>query len=654
MNFEINNKNILKFVLPCIMTMVFTSIFVMSDGLIVSNFINETALAAINLALPVTSLFLAIGLMFGSGISAICSRLIGQNKKDEARQSMSMILIVAFIVGIILTILIQLNIEAILKFLGTSNDTYEYAYSYLRILSLGAPILIIQIVFQNLMVVSNNAFKYFKTMIISGIIKILLGCLLVGYFNLGTTGLAIAVVVGFSIVGVVSFLTLLKVDTDNLYLVKPTFKGEVIINTISNGASEMVTNSSTAITTFLFNLSMIKLVGDNGVSAVTIILYIQFLLSSIFMGYSIGIAPIIGYNYGRKNSDNLKKIFECSLKIISVISVISFLIGVTFSNVLSSLFAEVGSEIYILASSGLRIFSICFLFMGINIYASGMFTAYSNGRVSAFISLLRTIVFISCSLLVLPNFFYVTGVFLAIPLAEFMTIFVSLYLFKKYSKEYLYSKDLVMKQEAIKSNNLIITFNRSFGSGGKEIAKRISDKLNIAFYDEDIINDILNESGNTDNYLEKYSDVNFSKNYDFKFATSFSKFNQNSTFDVFDKHSKIIKELVKLGNGIFVGNCANYILSDYDSLNIYIYASNSDYIIDRIYEKGREAKDETSERLLKKVRQIDKSREDYYEYYTGKKINDSTNYDLVLDVSTLGIRECVKLILEIIEDKKEK
>lgn len=653
MNFEINNKNILKFVLPCIMTMVFTSIFVMSDGLIVSNFINETALAAINLALPVTSLFLAIGLMFGSGISAICSRLIGQNKKEEARQAMSMILIVSFIIGVVLTILIQLNIESILKFLGTSNDTYDYAYSYLKVLSLGAPILIIQIVFQSLMVVSNNAFKYFKTMIVSGIIKILLGCLLVGYLNLGTTGLAIAVVVGFSIVGLVSFLTLLKVDADNLYLVKPTFKGEIIINTISNGASEMVTNLSTAITTFLFNLSMIKLVGDNGVSAVTIILYIQFLLSSIFMGYSIGIAPIIGYNYGRSHSDNLRKIFKCSLKIISIISVISFLIGITFSNVLSSLFAEVGSEIYILASSGLRIFSICFLFMGINIYASGMFTAYSNGKVSAFISLLRTIVFISCSLLVLPNFFYVTGVFLAIPLAEFMTVFVSLYLFKKYSKKYMYSKDLVMNNDVIKSNNLIITFNRSFGSGGKEIAKRVSDELKVAFYDEDIINDILNEAGITDNYLEKYSDVNFSKNYDFKFATSFSKFNQTSTFDVFDKHSKIIKELVKLGNGIFVGNCANYILRDYEVINVYIYASSEDYIIDRIYEKGSKEKDETSKRLLDVVSKINKSREDYYEYYTGKKITDTTSYDIVLDVSKVGLKECVKLIVEMINNKEE-
>lgn len=301
MNFEINNKNILKFVIPCIMTMVFTSIFVMSDGIIVSKFINETALAAINLVFPITSLFLAIGLMFGTGTSAICSKLMGEGKIREAKEAMSLVLLTALLLGISFSIIIQLNIDPILGFLGTSEATYEYAYSYLKVLSCCYSILILQTIFQNIMIVSGHAFTYFKTMIISGITKIILGCILVGVLDFGITGIAYAVVIGFLIPVIVSSVVLKRKNEEGLSFVKPVFNLKIIMNSCGNGASEMVTNLATAVTTFLFNSAMLKLIGDNGVSAVTIILYIQFLLSSVFSGYSIGISPVIGFNYGSEN-----------------------------------------------------------------------------------------------------------------------------------------------------------------------------------------------------------------------------------------------------------------------------------------------------------------------------------------------------------------
>lgn len=649
MNFKINNKNILKFVMPCIMTMIFTSIFVMSDGIVASNFINETALAAINLVLPVTSLFLAIGLMFGSGISAICSKLLGEGKIRKAKESMSSILVVSFILGLIFTILIQFNIDNMLDFLGASEATYEYAYSYLSVISCFSAVLMMQTIFQSLMIVSGKAFTYFKTMIGTGITKILLSCLLVGVFNLGTVGLAIAGAVGYLIPVIVSFAILIKKNEDGLSLVKPVFDRKVILDTCANGSSEMVTNLAMAVTTFLFNSAMLKLIGDDGVSAVTIILYIQFLLSAVFLGYSIGISPVIGFNYGQKNSENLKKIFTCSLRIIIIISIASCVVGVFGSNILAGFFAEKGTEIFDLASSGLRLFSIGFLFMGINIYASGMFTAYSNGKISAFISAIRTIVLISSSLLILPNKIGVTGVWIAVPIAEFLTIFISLFLFKKYKVVYMYGQTSEVKQIRPDHDNLIITVNRTFGSGGKEIAKRIADELDIAFYDEDIINDVINEDGITDGYLEKYSDSNFNKNYDFKFATSFTNYNESLTSDVFEKHSKVIAELGKLNDCIFVGNCSDYILKDKNTFNICIYASNEEYILDRLYEKNEMDKSKSKEELLEIVRKINSSREKYYEYYTGGKVDDINNYDLVIDVSKLGIKENVKIIVDIIK-----
>lgn len=649
MNFEINNKNILKFVLPCMMTMIFTSIFVISDGIIASNFINETALAAINLVLPVTYLFLAIGLMFGSGINAICSKLMGEGKLNKARESMSLILVVALILGIVFTVLIQLNIDNVLNFLGTSSNTYSYAYSYLKVLSYFSGILMIQTIFQNIMVIAGKAFTYFKIMMASGVTKILLGIFLVKFLDFGITGIAFACALGYFIPVLFSFLILLKKKDDCLYIVKPKFDKNVLKNTCFNGSSEMVTNLSTAITTYLFNYAMLKLIGDNGVSAVTIIIYIQFLLSSVFMGYSIGIAPVIGFNYGKKDNERLNKIFKSSLKIVMGISAISFLIGILFSGSLTSLFAEKGTEVYILASSGLKFFSIAFIFMGINIFASGMFTAYSNGKISAFISVLRTVVLISSALLILPNFFGVTGVWIAVPIAEFITIFVSFALFKRYEKIYMYADNVKINKTKIKNNNLIITLNRTFGSGGKEIAKRLSDELAIAFYDEDIINDVLNEEGLTDSYLEKYSDVNFNKNYDYKFATSFTKYDQNLVSDIFEKRVEVINDLSKISDCIFVGNCSNYILSDLKPFNIFIYTSDEKFIVDRLKEKNPKDKNKSKKELLKMVDKINENRNNYYKYYTSKEVNDLTNYDLVIDVSKIGIKDSVKIILEALE-----
>ncbi|MFI3260907.1 MAG: cytidylate kinase family protein [bacterium] len=644
MNFEINKRNIFKFVLPCIMTMVFTSIFAMSDGIIASNFVNEKALAAINLVFPTTSLFLAVGLMFGTGSSAICSKLIGEGKSQVARETMTSIILVATTVGVIFTLLIQLNIESILTFLGTSNETYQYAYDYLKILSCFSSILILQTIFQNIMVVKGKAFVYFKSMIISGIVKITLGCILLGYYNVGIKGLAITTAIGYLIPTLVSLTVMFKKEKGTLYIVKPVLDSKIILSACINGSSEMVTNLASAVTTFLFNAAMIKLVGDIGVSAITIILYIQFFLSSIFLGYSIGIAPIIGYNYGKKDVVKLKEIFNCSIKIIAFISLISFSVGLIFSNNLASLFSAKGTEAYELSSSGLRIFVFAFICSGFNIFTTGMFTAFSNGKISAGISIIRTLGLISVLLLVLPNIYGINGVWIAVPIAEFITMFISIYFINKYKEIYMYGSKKVNKVRKVNKKYNIITINRSFSSGGKEIGKRLSEVLGYNYYDEDIINDVINQKGISDDYLEKYSSVNFSQNYDFKFATSFKKYNENLSVDVYEKHSEVITKLSKKGNSIFIGCCSDYILKDQNILKIYIHNSDEEDMLNRLYEKNEKDKNKSKKEMKKQLNKINSNRKKYYKYFTGKDIDNLENYDLVIDISKLGIKNTVQLI----------
>ncbi len=649
MNFEINEKNILKFTLPCIMTMIFTSIFVMSDGIIVSNYINETALAAINIVMPVTSLFLAVGLMFGAGSSAICSQLLGEGKIDKAKQTLSSVLVVSFIIGVIFTILTQLNMDSILNFLGASEDTIGYASSYLRVLSIFLSIIMIKTIFQSIMVVSGKAFLFFKAMIVSGILKVILSYLFVAVLNLGTTGLAFAGVFGYLIPVIVSIIALSKNNEQGLSLVKPKFDKKIILDSCYNGSSEMVTNMSSAVTTFLFNSAMLKLVGDSGVSAVTVILYIQFLLGSIFMGYAIGIAPLIGFNYGKKDSNNLHKIFKSSLKILSIMSIVSFSIAFIFSSNLTSFFAEKGSEIYELSHNGLNIFAFGFLFMGFNIFASGLFTAYSNGKVSAFISAIRTLGLISTSIILLPNIFGINGVWMAVPVAEFITLFISLYLFNKYKDIYMYSGKKVLEEKTYETSTLI-TINRMFGSGGREVGKRLAEQLNFAYYDKDIINDILNNDGLSDEYLEQYNDINFSSNFKFQFATSFVKYKDSPSADVFEKQAEVIKKLSNK-DSVFVGRCSNHILKEKNPFKVFIYAKDEDYIINRLYEKNEADKNKTEKQLKKLVKKINDNRQNYYKYYTGSDVLDLENYDLVIDISKVGLKNAVNIIKLAIEKK---
>ncbi len=643
-----NIKNILKFTIPSMSTMIFIAIYVMADGIIISNFINETALSAINIVLPVTSFVLAIGLMLGAGGNAICSKLLGEGKTQKAKENLTLFVLTGIVLGIIATILIQIFIDPIIRTLGVNEETYQYAYDYIKIISIFFFGLILQTIFQSVMVSVGKSMMFLISMVIGGLARIGLGYVLIAVFGFGMQGAAIAAVSSYMIPSIISAIYLLGRKNRTLHFVKPKLDFKAIGEACVNGSSEMVANLSTAVTTYLFNQAMLTLVGNNGVAAITVILYIQFLLSSLFMGYAIGVAPLIGFSYGQKQKDNLRKIFRNSLKIIFVMSAISLISSILFRNELASIFTEKGTEVYNLATEGLSIFAISFLFIGINVFASGMFTAYSNGKISAVISFVRTLGLISISILVFPKFFGITGVWIAVPFAEFICLFISIYFFRKYRVRYMYGKQIeneIISEEKVLSNN-IITISREFGTGGREVAKRLADELNLPYYDSEILNKMLLEKGQSEDLLEKYSDVNFARNFDFTFATSFVKVDENVGDNIYKKQSELIKELAKKNGGIFVGRCSDYILNEMNPLKAYIYSSDMDFKIDRC--KNKNIKDNKIENkdLKTYIDKIDKKRKAYYEYYTDNKWAEFSNYNLAIDVSKIGIKNTVNLIKE--------
>ncbi len=639
---NINIKNILKFTWPSIFTMLFMSIYTMVDGIFVANLVNEQALSAVNITYPVISVVIALALMIGVGGNAICAKLLGEGHKKKANQYFTLYILTGIVIGIISVIVINLNLDGFLSVLGSDSTTLSYSRDYLGYLNWFLPFLIIQIIVQNAYITANKPGMAFITMLIGGVTNVVLDYLFMSVFGMGITGAAVATGIGYTIPAIIGIIYFFKPNKD-LHFTKPKFDIKAIRNASLNGSSEMVANIATAVTTFLFNVTLLNLVGSNGVAAITVIIYAQMFLSAIFMGYSMGIGPVISYNYGSKNKNSLYNLFWSSIKIILVFSAISTVLAVVLADPIALIFTDSSSEVYDLTISGLKLFSISFLFSGFNMFSSSLFTAYENGLISAVISFLRTFVFIALSILLLPNLIGINGVWLAVPIAEFLTVFISVYFIFRYKEKYSFVKNNNdIKQKNIRSK--IIAVNREFGSGGREFAKRLADKLGYSYYDEEIINIIAKEYNLDKDYISKHSELKKISAHPLTFAKSFNNIHAKIGNDIQNLQFEIIKKLANEGNAIFVGRCSDFILEEYEPFKIFIYATDLDYKIDRCYEKVPSDKNKTRNEISKFIKDVDTQREKYYLHYTGYDRNEIKNYNLCIDTSVINIKDAVEIV----------
>lgn len=436
---EITIKSLLTFSLPTIIVMIFSTLYGMVDGIFVTRLIGTDALSAVNIVMPLITIATSIGMMFATGGSAITARLIGEGNREKARQIFSSIIAVTLLSGVVIAALGIWFIKPLLTFLGATNDIYRYCYDYAYFILLMMPLSITSMVFQVFFITAGKSTLGMIVNIISGVMNIILDYVFIGIFEIGIKGAAIATSLGFAITTITGLVYFCFNRKNVLYLTKPKLEGKILWNSCTNGASEMVSNLSQSITLLLYNNIIIRLSGVDGVAAITILLYATDLMIAIFMGYATGVAPIISYNYGKNESGRLKKIYSISLKSIIIFSVIVFIIGQLIAGQLISFFSPIGTNVYDLAEHGFRLFSISFLFMGISIYGSAMFTAYSDGRISATISALRTFVFVIISVIALTAIWGVNGVWLSLPVAELLGTLITMYYFKKYKNKYLYS-----------------------------------------------------------------------------------------------------------------------------------------------------------------------------------------------------------------------
>ena len=429
--------NILKFAVPTIAMSVFMSFYTMVDGLFVSNLIGTSALSAINLTAPVIQVVTAISTMLATGGSAVIMKKMGEQKPQEAKEDFTFLILVNVAVGLVMTILGYSLMETIFGGIGLSSEVAGYCTSYLsRYLLFTIPILLMNN-FTLYMIASEKATLSLICSVAGGVLNIVLDYVFIGLLDMGISGAAIATGLGYSVTAIVGLFVFSR-KKSLLHFTKPSFRFKVLASAATNGCSEMATALVTGIITMMFNWTMLHYVGEDGVAAVTIIMYVLMFASSLYTGYSYGVAPMLSYYYGEKNHEKLKKLVSTSLKVIAVISFVTVAASFAATKPLVSVFARPDNPVYDLAVTGNRICTLALFFIGFNIFASGMFTALSNGIVSAILAFSRSFVFMLITMLILPAILGVNGIWLATPAAELMALVLSALMFVKYRKRYQY------------------------------------------------------------------------------------------------------------------------------------------------------------------------------------------------------------------------
>lgn len=427
-----------KFSLPTILSTVLMGIYWSVDGIFVSRLVGTDALSAINIVMPIITFSLAIGNMFGAGGNALIAKKLGEGKDHEARQDFALLNVVALFLSLLLSILGLIFLKPLLGILGADEALMGYCRDYAIPILLLIPFSITGTIFQMSFITVGKPKLGLLISLIGGVTNVILDYFFMAVLDLGIMGAAIATSIGYSIPSLVGLIYFLK-KRGNLYLVKPRFNPGVIWKACTNGASEMVTSLSSGMVTIILNNILMRISGADGVASITIILYVQGILASVYFGYASGISPIISYNFGKGDTGRLKSIYGISLKAIMATSVATLIASILFAGPLVSIFAAKGSAVYLMAVSGYRIFSVSVLFMGLNVFSSAWFTALNDGKVSAILAFFRTFIFILATASLLPMFLGISGVWLSKPLAEILATCMTMYYFKKMKNVYQYA-----------------------------------------------------------------------------------------------------------------------------------------------------------------------------------------------------------------------
>lgn len=431
-------KKLFRFTFPSVIMMIFTSIYGVVDGLFVSNIVGKDEFTAVNFIMPVLMILGSVGFMFGAGGSALVSKTLGEGRRDKTNSLFSLLVYVSAAVGVILAALGYALMPVLASALGADGELLENSVRYGRVVVLAMPMFMLQMEFQTLFITAEKPRLGLAATVASGVINMVLDALFMAVFHWGLVGAAAATALSQVIGGIIPLVYFFRKNTSLLRLGKTNLDLRAIGRTCANGSSEFVSQGSMSLVNMMYNSQLIKYAGSDGVAAYGVMMYVNLVFLAIFIGYSIGTAPIIGYNYGAQNTDELKSLRKKSTVIILSASVLMLAASQLLAAPLARIFVGYDEGLSDLTVRGFRIFSLLFLFAGVNIFGSSMFTALNNGLISAIISFLRTLVFQIAAVQILPLFWKVDGIWASVVAAEFLSCVITIIFIIAKKRKYKY------------------------------------------------------------------------------------------------------------------------------------------------------------------------------------------------------------------------
>lgn len=427
-----------RFTFPSIIMMVFTSIYSVVDGFFVSNFAGKTAFASINLIMPFLIILGSLGFMIGTGGTALVSRILGEGDEKKANHYFSMLIWLSLLIGIILAIFGVAFMRPVAVLLGATKEMIDDCVLYGRVVIAFLAPYMLQNVFQSFLIAAEKPNLGLAATLAAGITNMVLDAVLVGVLRWGVFGAALATGISQTIGGLLPFIYFIRPNSSKLHLTKAKFKLRPILQACANGSSELMSNISGSVVGIVYNFQLLKYLGENGVSAYGVLMYVQFIFIAIFVGYSIGCAPVVSFHYGAGNHSELQSLLKKSTRIVGSLSIILTVLALTLAHPLAKMFVGYDAELLAITSHAFKLFSFSFLLAGFNIFASSFFTALNNGAVSAAISFLRTLIFQTSSVLILPLILGVDGLWGANVAAEIFAFVISLAFLVANRKRYHY------------------------------------------------------------------------------------------------------------------------------------------------------------------------------------------------------------------------
>lgn len=432
-------KSLLVFAMPTIVMMVFMSLYTMVDGIFVANFVSADALAGLNLVIPALNILASLAVLISTGGSAVISRKLGEGKDREAQENFSFLVFLTILFGASVMVLGILFAEPVLQLLGTTDILYPVAYDYYSVLILFTIPCLLQVQFQYFFVTAGSPSLGLGCVVAGGISNVILDYVFIVPMDMGIAGAALATGIGYSVPAVVGLLWFTLNRNSMLRFTVPRIRLQTLGECVVNGFGSMIINVAGGVVTWLFNRTIVIYLHEIGISAATIVLYARFMLNSVLSGYSSGVAPVISFNYGRKDSEQVRFLFRTSLKAVLFGSAMVCLASVLLRDAIVALFASGEPELAALARHGIILFAISYLFSGVNTFAATLFSALSSGKTSAFMACMNTFVFLVAAMFLLPRLgLGADGVWLAVPAAELLSLVLTIFLLRKNRKRFGY------------------------------------------------------------------------------------------------------------------------------------------------------------------------------------------------------------------------